>query len=88
MVRYPLLNRKAKRKARRRNKVNLGSLSRDCSNCDEERKEEKKGAEHPSTWICAASTHFLWTVGGLSMKYIRQEEQVQCIVEAMKGDFK
>ena len=40
-----------------RNKVNLGSLSRDCSNCDEERKEEKNGAEHPSTWICAASTH-------------------------------
>ena len=64
-----------------RNKVNLGSLSRDCSNCDEERKEEKNGAEHPST-------HFLWTVGGLSMKYIRQAEQVQCIVEAMKGDFK
>lgn len=57
MVRYPLLNRKAKRKARRRNKVNLGSLSRDCSNCDEERKEEKDGAEHPSTWISAASTH-------------------------------
>ena len=57
MVLYPLSNRKAKRKARRRNKVNLGSLSRDCSNCDEERKEEKDGAEHPSTWICAASTH-------------------------------
>ena len=52
MVRYPVSNRKAKRKAWRRNKVNLGSLSRDCSNCDEERKEEMKGAEHPSTWIC------------------------------------
>ena len=87
MVLYPLSNRKAKRKARRRNKVNLGSLSRDCSNCDEERKEEKNGAEHPSTWIFAAST-FCGQWGGLSMKYIRQAEQVQCIVEAMKGDFK